>query len=197
MLTIAKTLEKHGVASGSCIRAVANVREKFEHDVDGAIAFVKDVFDLSVLFEEFKAADQFDVAVFTTVQNMVDVAVRNQCNVPDAEQLYFNAVERTKTFMTDPSKRWMFATDASAQRVAAPTRVVQTAGGTAVEVNDAGKIKKGTKGPAAEKLYETHVVNAKEPLNRQQFMELLMKELAMTKAGASTYEYNCRKKFAG
>lgn len=65
-----------------------------------------------------------------------------------------------------------------------------------VEVKADGKIKKGGKQILAVELYKKHVVEATNPVDNQGFIAILMKELGMTKAGATTYAYNCKKQFA-
>jgi len=64
---------------------------------------------------------------------------------------------------------------------------------TTVEVKADGKIKKGGKQVLAVEMYQLHVTNSPTPMTNQEFIALLMKELQMTKPGATTYAYNCRK----
>ena len=65
-----------------------------------------------------------------------------------------------------------------------------------VEVKADGKIKKGGKQILAAELYKKHVVETENPVDNQGFIKILMAELGMTKAGATTYAYNCKKQFA-
>ena len=62
-----------------------------------------------------------------------------------------------------------------------------------VEVKADGKIKKGGKQILAAELYKKHVIDAETPVDNQGFIKILMSELGMTKAGATTYAYNCKK----
>lgn len=62
-----------------------------------------------------------------------------------------------------------------------------------VAVKADGQIKKGGKQILAMELFKQQVVDSTTPLTNQQFISLLMKELDMTKAGATTYAYNCGK----
>ncbi len=60
--------------------------------------------------------------------------------------------------------------------------------GVAVEVKTDGKLKKGSKQILAKALYD------KDPaLDNKTMIQLFMKELNMSEAGARTYVYNCRK----
>lgn len=65
-----------------------------------------------------------------------------------------------------------------------------------VAIKSDGKIKKGGKQILAAELYKKHVTESETPLSNQDFIKVLMKELGMTKAGATTYRYNLAKQFA-
>lgn len=63
-----------------------------------------------------------------------------------------------------------------------------------VEVKSDGSIKKGGKLPLAVELFKKFVAEAGEnALDNKGFKQLLVKELAMSPAGASTYAHNARK----
>lgn len=66
-----------------------------------------------------------------------------------------------------------------------------------VSVNKDGKIKKGGKQVLAAELYKKYVKDAAVPLDNQGFISVLVKELGMSKAGATTYNYNLKKEFGG
>ncbi len=63
---------------------------------------------------------------------------------------------------------------------------------TPVKLDSKGKPKKkkGWKRDEAERMYQEN-----KGMLKKDFMDLLIKELDMTKAGAQTYFYNCKKKF--
>ena len=63
-----------------------------------------------------------------------------------------------------------------------------------VEVKADGSLKKGTKRILADELYKKYML-VTTPLTNQQFIAILMKELKMTKAGSTTYAYDCKKKY--
>ena len=88
---------------------------------------------------------------------------------------------------------WINAKPVAANAV--PTTQVAVAEGidVKVEVKADGKIKKGGKQILAVELYKKHVTEAEKPVTNQEFIAILMKELGMTKAGSTTYAYNCKK----
>jgi hypothetical protein len=63
-----------------------------------------------------------------------------------------------------------------------------------VPVKADGKIKKGGKQILADELYKKYVLEANTPSTNQEFIAIVMKDLDMSKAGATTYAYNCKKK---
>jgi hypothetical protein len=87
-----------------------------------------------------------------------------------------------------PSETSTFSTPKTTTSIAVAEGV-----STKVEVKADGKIKKGGKQVLAAELYALHVTNATTPMTNQEFIAVLMKELGMTKAGSTTYAYNCRK----
>ncbi len=64
----------------------------------------------------------------------------------------------------------------------------ETREGVNVEIKTDGKIKKGGKQVMAAALYEKH-----KALSNKEIIEIFMKELDMSKPGATTYLYNCKK----
>lgn len=205
MLNIAKSLDHLGINSGSYIGAVAGVREAIEEGRTTDEALLSSVFNLDdVNYGDILVSVRPDVGRLMIVQNMVDVAVRNGCQVDNPAELFEQAKKRALAFMADPAKAWMLVESTTPAQKAyavrksaaggssAPDTTVVGESGVAVKLNGDGKIKKGGKGPAAEALYTKFVLQATEPLNNAGFVELLMKELQMSKAGARTYAYNCR-----
>ena len=65
-----------------------------------------------------------------------------------------------------------------------------------VAVKSDGTIKKGGKQILTAELYKKHVIDATPPATNQEFIAILMKELGLTKACATTYRYNAAKQFA-
>lgn len=131
-------------------------------------------------------------------QAVAETAVKNVGQPQDEQEVLTNARARAMRLLTSPQHAWMFAkpeSTASGQ----PTEQVAVAAGieTKVAVKADGSIKKGGKEVLAIELYKKYVKNAEKPLTNQEFIAMLMKELGMSKAGATTYRYNMVKRFGG
>lgn len=97
------------------------------------------------------------------------------------------------TYLNDPSRAWMWASEPTAEEVAAVSTNIE---GVTVQVAvnaDTGKIKKGGKQILVLELYKKHVLEATPPLSNQEFIQVVMRDLQMSKAGATTYAWNAKK----
>lgn len=122
-----------------------------------------------------------------------DEAFKVNHQIADAEEFVKLCEARVDAFMTRVENAWMFAKD---KATAAEQNTVQVIDGiemkVAVKAN--GKIKKGGKEILAHELYKKHVLEATTALTNQEFIAVLMKQLDMSKAGATTYAWSCKKK---
>ena len=100
--------------------------------------------------------------------------------------------QAAKLVASMPWIRMTDSTESPKSSVVTTSVAVATGIDTKVEVKENGKIKKGGKQILAAELFALHVTKATVPMTNQLFIALLMKELQMTKAGATTYAYNCR-----
>ena len=124
-------------------------------------------------------------------QYVAKAAVEADEELKDHQPIIDRAFERvSKLFKKHP---W------SAPRVetqtASPVVAVCDGIDVKVEVKADGTVKKGGKKILTEALYKLHVLNAEKPASNQEFIAVLMKELNVTKACATTYNYNARKEF--
>jgi hypothetical protein len=134
----------------------------------------------------------------TATQAVVEAVVRSVGTPVDETDLLIKAKARALKFVTNPDAQYFFKkADASAS--GQPTTEVAFAPSVDVKVavKADGTIKKGGKEVLAIALYEKHVKNAETPMTNQEFIAVLVKELGMSKAGATTYNYNMKKKFGG
>lgn len=113
--------------------------------------------------------------------------------------VYMAAGERAKKLREDPRLAFAYV-EADPVEVIDGVAVrhgeeLKSVGGsdTKVIVKSNGKIKKGGKQVLAAELYTKHVLEAKPAATNQEFIAILVKELGMTKSGATTYAYNCKK----
>ncbi len=101
------------------------------------------------------------------------------------------ALAYADTFVADPSNSYLW----SAREESADEEPIDVVKGLdcKVNVNADGKIRKGGKQILAAELFSKYITNAEVPMTNKEFVELLVKELGMSKAGATTYGYNLRK----
>jgi hypothetical protein len=105
-------------------------------------------------------------------------------------------IERAFSYVSELFKKHPWSAPKVASQTSGPVVSVCEGIETKVEIKADGKIKKGGKQILAVELYKKHVVETENPVDNQGFIAILMKELGMTKAGATTYAYNCKKQFA-
>lgn len=126
---------------------------------------------------------------------VADNAFKANHEIGDVEEFLNQAEARINALMADPNNRFMFVEAESDRRNVEPTEMKSIEGvemKVAVKAN--GKIKKGGKEILAHELYKKHVLEAATAATNQEFIAVLMKQLQMSKAGATTYAYNCKKK---
>ncbi len=133
----------------------------------------------------------------TVTQAVVEAVARKVGEPFDEQELLAAAHARALKFVTNPDTQYYFAKPESTVETGEVQKVVQGVD-VAVAVKADGKIKKGGKETLAEALYHKYVaeLNGAE-YNNQAFIAILVKELGMSKAGATTYNYNMKKKHGG
>lgn len=177
---------------------IDNINEKLISDLKvfearGRASFlVKQIFDLDVEFNT-------EVEAVLTTQALIDNALKEDGIVEDMDLALLAAQNRCKTFMNKPENKCMFATKDYVGGAPAITEVVDVGlgEGTTVAVTNEGKLKKGEKERIAIEMYKHFQATAVDPNDNQAFIRELMEKLHMSKAGATTYNYNMKKKMGG
>ena len=203
MINTQIAFERLGFSTSSTTKAVQQVREHLEQSVDGitncAIDLITKMTGVSVSITDFKKEGATpDVWAITVAQAIVEYCVLQQHNI-EPDLLFNHAWERANAYISKKSNQWMFsyAVEAIAQTESKVEGVA-----VQVEVKSDGKIKKGGKSVMTEALYKKFLDEKKArnegPLasDNQAFIKILMDQLDMSKAGASTFAFNIRKKFA-
>lgn len=196
-LNIKSTLDHMGISSTCYSQAVQEVAQKLERNtIAEAVMFVHQVIGVHTTFEDA------DEAVMVS-QAIVETAIKHNGDVGfDPEEALAAAKKRYRTLRDDPARKWMFA---KPEGYSAPsiteTREMIAGIETTVQMTAEGKFKKGQKEELAKTLYEdfqkNHPDAAHEKKANQAFIAILMDKLGMTKAGATTYNYNMKKKLGG
>jgi hypothetical protein len=140
--------------------------------------------------------DPYDYAI-TITQAAVEAVIKQDGVVDNVDLLMSEAKARADKFITNPVHKWMFA---KPEVISTSTTDVAVATGIElkVAVKADGSIKKGGKELLAVELYKQYTATLNgAPHDNQSFIKILIKELGMTKSGATTYAYNMKKRFGG
>lgn len=201
MIDIRPALVRLGISDTSAVHAVQQVREFIEGDGEKnrfqrTNEFLDKVLGVSLAHADVDGrpvGDEHDYAV-TIAQAAIEGALKSEGVVDDVDTLMTNAKLRADKFITNPYYKWCFAKEAAV--VTSSNNVAVAAGiETKVAIKADGTIKKGGKEVLAIELYKKHVTEAAVPVDNQGFIKILMEQLGMTKAGATTYAWNMRKRF--
>ena len=180
MLNTTHVLERFNIDTKSRFLAVQEVRQVVEGSVDPLGTARNIITNLIEQGTEFSVTDPIEARM--TAQYLVDKAILlgdkydpNEALKSAAERIAIQRVENP----------WFFykPTFSSVETV------TETRHDVAVEVKSDGKIKKGGKQILAQALYEKH-----KDKDNKAIIEIFMKELQMSKAGATTYFYLTKKK---
>lgn len=181
MLSAIQTLEQMDFDVTSTARAVQQVRQYVESAADPLSAAKRIIWNLFSINSAFVDCQQALHVVQYVVKDCITIDAFAPQDVIDS------AFEKAKQLSI--AQPWI--RPSNSQSTAQPTVAVVQDLDVHVVVKDNGKIKKGGKQVLAIALYEKHC-KCEKPLTNQEFVAVLMKELGMSKAGATTYAYNCR-----
>lgn len=202
MITVTeRALNTLGLPFGSRIGAVQAVRDLVGESNPSATVAVKLINGLlgtSISQADFltgvdpKLAGDYGLMVAQGVAEMIAMAG----GLPiDEVDVLIQVKARVARLMADAQHKWMFAKTPSVSSGGPTTEVAMIHDiDVKVEVKADGKIKKGGREVMAEALYQKRVIDSGQPVTNQEFIQILIKELGMTKGGATTYAYNVDKK---
>lgn len=186
MQSAINTLTQMDFDTTSITRMVQQIRDcitNAANPVTRAQSIVRAITAIDVKLPDIETAIPF-------TQYVAKAAVETAEELKDHQPIIDRAFERvSELFKKHP---WS-APRAEDQTASGPVVAVCDGIDVKVEVKADGKIKKGGKQILAAELYKKHVIDAETPVDNQGFIKILMSELGMTKAGATTYAYNCKK----
>lgn len=177
MLSVTHVLERLKIDTESRCGAVQDVRTLIEGS-DDPIAVAK-LIVLNLTDTELKTDDP--IVARMTAQRIVDEAIVLGDRYDPNNALKKAAEKIAQARIESP---WIFYR-AQFSTVESTTQQRQ---GVSVEVKTDGTFKKGSKQILAQALYEKH-----KALDNQAIIQIFMKELDMSKPGATTYLYNAKK----
>lgn len=194
-MNVQHVLAKHRISTRSDLQLASELGQFVRNSAVPEIAassLVSELLGRTVRFNEPVYAGVFVKALGLELRSV-------DFEVDDADAFIESATDYAVNFCNDPKWSFLFVQPEYDDRPkVAESAKVQVVEGIDIKVavKADGSIKKGGKEPLAFALYEQHVVKAEVPLTNQQYIALIMKELDMTKAGATTYAYNARKHFS-
>lgn len=177
MLSVKHVLERLNIDSESRCGAIQDVRtmiEGSENPIAAAKLIISNLSDV-----DFQTDDPIVARI--TAQRLVDEAIILGDRYDPNNALIKAAQKIAEARIESP---WIFY-KAQFSTVESTTQQRQ---GVSVEVKADGSFKKGSKQILAQALYEKH-----KALDNQAIIQIFMKELDMSKPGATTYLYNAKK----
>lgn len=175
-------LERLGFSTISVVRLIQEVREKIESSPTPQKEATKIIHHLTGLDRSYPSV--IDCVHIT--QSVAQSALL-QDTAFDPEQAIKHGEDKVKDFRTSPRYQFIYASELK------PAEETKEIAGVDVAIKTNGKIKKGGKQVIALQLFKDHVVG--EGVDNKTFVAILMKELDMSNAGATTYAYNSKKAY--
>lgn len=179
MISVTQVLDRLHIDSQSRLRAVQDIRTLVENSPSPLSAARSIISNLVPAGVDVDIDDEIEARM--TAQHLVDRAL---ClgDKYDPNQELLKAAQKIAAFhKSDP---WFFWT----KTYSTIETTTEDRQGVAVQVKADGTLKKGGKQVIAQALYAEH-----KALDNQSIIKIFMKELDMSKAGATTYLYNCKK----
>lgn len=177
-MNVNSVLTQLKINATSHLYAVQDVREIVEASAD-PIGAARTIINSLTLVGDHTISDA--VAARMTAQYLVQDAIVLGSKYDPQESLAKAAAKIAGFRISDP---YFFSRGV----VVSEAPVVKTEGSVQVAVKADGKIKKGGKKVLAQELYAKH-----KSLDNKSIVEIFMKALDMSKAGATTYLNNCKK----
>lgn len=192
MLDVSHVLDRNNIRTSNVIFAIADIAEKVRYADDPLYTATKlynDILSVPVVFKDA-------ILARIACKHMIRDVLTYKCIIDndDVSEIVDQSLEYANEFRKESCNAYLWATPEELQPITT-SKVIEGID-MKLKVNENGKIRKGGKGPATLELYQKFVIDAEVPLNRQQFIALLMEQLEMTEMGASTYHYNCKKSAA-
>lgn len=189
MLETKHAFERIGISMKSPVGAFQDVTARISGSSNPCKAAAKLLHDLAGIERTFTNP----VIARMSVAKLAELIVNANHHIADIDDLFDQAAARADKFYNDPKNSWMWAEAETPTTAGGEVRAVVEGLDTKVEVKADGSIKKGGKQVLVAEMYKKNVLEATTPMTNQQFVALVMKDLNMSKAGATTYAYNAKK----
>lgn len=187
MLNTAQVFERLQLGT-SPMTAVAAIRDRIDNASVKSTEAEKIIFEILGVEVHYENEDKARLVA----KAVGEEAWKANHNIDDAELFLRKCETRIDGFMNNPRNAFHFVKPEYAAVQGEMKQVVEGID-VQVQVKEDGSIKKGGRQILALELYKKHVLESKTPVTNQQFIAILVKDLDMSKAGATTYAYNCKK----
>lgn len=161
-----KIISTYGIPTNSAIRAIQYLGEKEDYSTDQYRSMIKELIGFDLVTDERQTKYTFLYLIQDIIKELYNT------DKLDNEGLFLSAQTKALFFIRD--NPWTFAQ---------PEETIK------VDVEGKPKRKKGAKQEEAMRIYKENIDEGKKAV-----IELFMSELDMSKAGATTYFYNTKKK---
>lgn len=188
MLNVKGQLERMNLCLDSPLLSMQMVRDRIDSAADPRTSAIDIIEQLTGVKKQYESALDAKLIAMGVVEKIVKTAGE----VPNPEEMLIKIENHVKSMRENPLMSWMFAVEEKRTREQNLQNIIQGID-VKVSVKDDGKIKKGGKQILLEALYRKYVLEATTPATNQEFIAILMKELNMSKAGATTYAYNAKR----
>ena len=190
MISARATLTHYGFTITSPLRAIQEVRSKIEaakNPLDEATGLIHNIIGLEQKFDDIKTA-------INVTQEIVLTYIENDSY--DEDLALSQAIKKAAAMRVSPNTSWCFAKSDTSTKRGETVSAVLDGIDTQVAVKADGTRKKGSGQILAVELYKKYVINVEVPASNKEFVQILINQLGMSKAGANTYAGNMKKQFA-
>lgn len=192
MLNPLHSLERLNIRTDSVLSAIQDTRNMITSDVnvvEKAKVVIENILGIPADIDNKHV--YLDHYVVIVAQHIVQTVVNAKGEIKDPLIALDLAKIYADKYIANPNNQFHFAKVETVDT--SVNKAVVKGIDTKVAVRRDGKIKKGGKQVLAAELYKKYVLESSTPLDNQGFIAVVMKELDMSKAGATTYAYNCKK----
>lgn len=191
MIDPLQVLDRLDISSTSALKAVQDVRVHVEAASEPLAASISIILNIT---GQDTAYDDQQMALHVA-QGVVERAIKQGDKFDGAVALK-DAEDSAAALRVNPALTWLFGGQPSTTEPneTTPTGPSKDVAGVTLTIKANGKIKKGGKQDAALALLKERVVG--KGLSNQEFIAILVAELDMSKAGATTYAYNAVKAYS-
>lgn len=189
MIDVSKAFERaEFTCKTQATQAVRAMIENSDNPTEKASEVINNLFGVQYKFNDKRTA-------IHTTQYAVESSYHSGLMIDDVEYLISESEIKATKFRANPKYEFVFVEpEVTNDKYVEQSKAIEGIEIT-VDLRKDGSIKKGGIQILGHELYKTRVLTAAEPIQNQAIIDMFVKELGMSKPGATTYVGNCIKKF--